>query len=100
MKIIHCADLHLSSDEKDYSFSVFNEIVDIANSEKADYLLLAGDTFNSFDEIIKLKSTFEGTVHKLDVKCEVFLLAGNHEDIGRNKKKISSFEIGIPPKTL
>lgn len=96
LKIIHCADVHLSSDEKEYSFAVLNEIVDIANSEKAHYLLLAGDTFDTFEDIVNLQNDFSVAIKRLHEECEVLLLAGNHEDHKRNKKRIASYDLGVP----
>ncbi len=100
MKIIHCADLHLSSGNREYSLGVLKEIVDIANGQKADYLLFAGDIFDSFDEIEKLSSEFKGILGTLDEACEAFLLVGNHEDLGRNKKSISSTNFGLAKENV
>ena len=53
-RILHCADLHLSVPEKEYSCQSL-EIVGIANGKKADVLLFAGDTFDNFPDAEKLR---------------------------------------------
>lgn len=100
IKLIHCADLHLSTREKDYSLGVFREIIEIANRESADFLLLAGDIFDSFAEIENLEADFKATVRLLDAGCEPFLLAGNHEELQRNAGRIASFDLGLPSANI
>ena len=92
MKLIHCADLHLSTSEKDYSLAVFSEIIEIANRESADYLLMTGDIFDSFPEIEKLRTDFHACIRRLSDDCEPFLLAGNHEDLNRKIGRASCRE--------
>lgn len=100
IKLIHCADLHLATKEKDYSLAVFSEIIEIANRESADYLLMAGDIFDSFPEIEKLKTDFQMLIRRLSDSCEPFLLAGNHEDLNRKDGRIASFDLGIPSDNI
>lgn len=100
MKIIHCADLHLSTEEEQYSLDVLREIVDVALREKASYLLFAGDTFNKFSDIPKMCRAFTDSVSKISKNCEIFLLAGNHEDLDRKNKKISEYDLGIPSDNI
>src|SRR6056297_3534812 len=100
IKIIHCADLHLSVEEQDYSLPVLHEIIDTANEEEADYLILAGDTFDSFEQLIKLQKYFKDKISNLKKSCEVFLLAGNHEDRGRNNRKIADCDLGIADENI
>jgi len=101
-RILHCADLHLSASAgvREYSMSVLEEIVKLGLSKDARYMLLAGDTFDSFDDAEKLRGEFREAMKPLQGKCEVILLAGNHEDIGRGKKKLSSFDLGIEPGNI
>ena len=100
IKLIHCADLHLSTSEKDYSLAVFSEIIEIANRESADYLLMTGDIFDSFPEIEKLRTDFHACIRRLSDDCEPFLLAGNHEDLNRKERRIASFDLGIPSANI
>lgn len=78
-KIIHAADLHLSETERDYSLAVLDEIVALAGSEKADFLIFAGDTFDRFPDAEKLRAEFRNRIEHL--KCEVLLIPGNHEEL-------------------
>lgn len=94
MKIIHCADLHLAEQDKEYAFSVLNEIVDITNKHKADMLIFAGDTFNSFSDVEKLRSDFRKTISLLSSECRVMLLPGNHDLLGSNKRNLVHFDFG------
>ena len=95
-KILHSADIHLSLKEKEYSLSVLSEIINVANQNEVNILLLSGDTFDTFDELVALAEEFKKTIKTLHNRCEVFLLAGNHEDLKRNGRNISSYDLGIP----
>ncbi len=83
-KLIHTADLHLKAgDEKAYCFNVLDEIIALALSEKARFLIFAGDLFDSFSDFealrrevcLKLKSP-------ADAGCETIYIPGNHEARG------------------
>lgn len=100
IKLVHCADLHISVKEKAYSISVLDEIVEHANREEVNYLLMAGDTFDSFDDLAALHRQFASSIGKLRGECEVIMVAGNHEEHGRNKRSIASFELGISRGTV
>ena len=55
-KLIHTADLHLKAgEEKAYCFSVLDEIIALALSEKAGFLVIAGDLFDSFADFEALR---------------------------------------------
>lgn len=96
LKIIHTADLHLSNgDDREYSYAVLDEIVAIANTRNADFLILAGDVFNRFSDLDAGKNTFKSCMQKLRTGCEVIYIAGNHENLDRKNRKISAFDLGI-----
>ncbi len=99
-RILHCADVHLSVKEREYSLSVLNELVEIANAIKASYLVSAGDTFDSFNDLVEMRSDFAGAVARLAKSCEVLLLAGNHEDHGREGREIVSCDLGVPDDNI
>ncbi len=98
MLILHAADLHLCDSEREYSLSVLEEIVALALSRDVAFLLLSGDTFDSFDDVECLRSSFRKASEKLPPSCEVLLLQGNHEDLGRGKRDLQSLDLG--PVTL
>lgn len=100
--LLHCADLHLSSEptEKDYSFGVLDNIVSLALKYKAKFLIFSGDTFNSFTDVENLRKDFKNQMNRLKEDCTALLLPGNHEDIGRKNKKLTSYDLGIPPENI
>lgn len=58
MKILHCADLHISAFEEAYAFSVLDEVIDVAGRERVGLLLFAGDTFDSYDDAEAFRDRF------------------------------------------
>jgi len=100
IRVLHCADLHLSADpaDRDYSLAVLDEIAGLAKKRGAAYLLFAGDTFNTFGDAETLRAEFRDRMEPLRGTCEVFLLAGNHEDLGRSKRKLANFDLGLAPE--
>jgi len=100
MKLLHCSDLHLSNTENEraYCLSVLDDIAAIALREGADYLLFSGDTFNSFTDAEALRDEFRKRVQPLSpAGCETILISGNHEELGRHGRSLTSFDLGIAP---
>ena len=83
-KLIHTADLHLKAgEEKAYCFSVLDEIIALTLSEKARFLVVAGDLFDSFSDFEALrKEVCLRLAHLTDSGCEVVYIPGNHEARG------------------
>lgn len=102
IKLLHCADLHLSDAEGErvYCLSVLDEIVEAALREKSDYLLFAGDTFNTFGDAEALRTEFRNRMQSLGNRCRAVLVSGNHEDLGRNRRSLAAFDLGIPPESV
>jgi DNA repair exonuclease SbcCD nuclease subunit len=95
MNFILCADLHLKETEKEYSFSVLDEIIGLCEKKKCEVLLLAGDIFDSRDAVKKLRADFRTALDRLPSSCAVYLLPGNHEELGANdKEKLEDFDFG------
>lgn len=82
-RYLHCADLHICAAEKDYCFSVLDEIVTAAKSREVDGIIFAGDTFNSPDEVKSLSKAFSISIERLNQKCRVLILPGNHESLSQ-----------------
>ena len=80
MRIIHCADLHLSAAERDYGLAVLDEIVAVA--AEADALILAGDVFDSWSDMEALRAEFRRRIGSLPPGCTPVLIGGNHERLG------------------
>lgn len=83
-KIIHTADLHLKDgEEKAYCFSVLDEIIALALSESANYLVIAGDLFDSFSDFEALRKEVCLRLEPLvKAGCETVYIPGNHEALG------------------
>ena len=93
-RILHAADLHISASEKEYSLGVLDEIIATAVGTKADALVFAGDLFDSFDDCESLRADFRAHVMPLRGRCRLLFLPGNHEDLGRASRPLSSLDFG------
>jgi DNA repair protein SbcD/Mre11 len=93
-RILHCADLHLSVQEKVYSLSVLSEIAGLATEKKVNLLLFAGDTFDSFVDAEALRADFKQRIDPIGNSVTVLVLPGNHEDLQRGARRLGSFEFG------
>ena len=97
MNFILSADLHLteSEKEKEYSFSVLDEIISLCLKEKCGALLFAGDVFDSRDDVKSLRSDFRDALERLPSSCTAYFLPGNHEELrAKENEKLESFEFG------
>lgn len=90
IKLLHCADLHLSEAEKEYSLSVLKEIADKAKSENVDYLLFCGDVFDTYQDLQKMQQHFCWMLSDLN-NCKIFFLPGNHEELGCSDPELDKF---------
>ena len=79
LRIIHCADLHLSDRERDYCLNVFEEIIAQANRRSVAAILISGDFFDTYADaealradVRRLAETFAG---------EILYIPGNHEEL-------------------
>lgn len=82
-KIIHTADLHLKAAEKVYCYAVLDEILALAASEKADFLVIAGDLFDSFADFEALRKEVRHKFFSLhEAGTRVIYIPGNHESRG------------------
>lgn len=90
MKIIHTADLHLGMHpDKGYPWSearsqalwdALRHIIDAANDQSADLLLIAGDLFHRQPLLRDLKEV--NALFDMLTTASVVLIAGNHDHIG------------------
>lgn len=84
MKFAHLGDCHLGGwrqpELKALNFRSFQEAVKRCIKEKVDFILVAGDLFDSaYPPIDTLKETFEEFRRIKDAKIPVFLIAGSHD---------------------
>ncbi|MCR5100198.1 MAG: exonuclease SbcCD subunit D [Butyrivibrio sp.] len=85
MKIIHLADLHIGKVVRDFSMIedqkyFLDQIVKIAEKEKIDAVLIAGDVYDRTippEDAVRL---FDDFIYKLtQIKTRVLLISGNHD---------------------
>src|SRR3989338_3807011 len=84
MKFAHMGDCHLGGwrqpELKELNFKSFQKAVDICLSEKVDFVLMAGDLFDSaYPPIDTLKDTFREFRKFAEAKIPFFLIAGCHD---------------------
>jgi len=100
IKILHVADVHLSSSDektKKYCLLVLDEIVKHAKEHSADYLIFAGDLFNTYKDVAEMKVDFRSRMKNIPDSCEVIFVTGNHEYLhsGITNPKISANDLGV-----
>lgn len=118
MKILHTADWHLGKKLDRFSrleeqVLVLNEIVEIADEQNVDLILVAGDLFDNFNPSVEATELFYKTLKRLSLngKRPVIAISGNHDSpnlidapdplarecgiilIGHPKAKITPFEL-------
>jgi DNA repair protein SbcD/Mre11 len=86
MKILHTADWHLGKRLQEYSRleeqkEVLQEIVDIAEAEAVDLVLLAGDIFDTFNPNHEAVELLYKTLRKLSNNGQrpIIAISGNHD---------------------
>jgi len=84
MKFAHLADCHIGGwrDEKMQALSVdaFQKAIDISISEGVDFILIAGDLFNtSIPAIDKIKSVVVALKRLREKDIPVYIIAGSHD---------------------
>ena len=86
MKILHTADWHLGKrldrfDRLPEQKQVLEEIIEIANRENPDVVLVAGDLFDTFNPPVEAVELLYRTLRQLsaDGKRAVIAIAGNHD---------------------
>ncbi|MCX8525073.1 exonuclease SbcCD subunit D [Chryseobacterium formosus] len=86
MKILHTADWHLGKRLDRFSrleeqVLVMNEIVQIADQQNVDLVLIAGDLFDNFNPSVEATELFYKTLKRLSLngKRPVIAISGNHD---------------------
>lgn len=97
LSFIHTADLHLDSPfatlarenadiasaMRSAAFSAFENIIDVCLKEKVDFLLIAGDVYDSEDRSLRAQVRFRDGLKKLsDAGIDSFIVHGNHDPVG------------------
>jgi exonuclease SbcD len=96
LKFIHCADLHIDSPFKgigninpelqkilcDSTFEAFNKIITIALENKVDFVLIAGDIYDSENKSLQAQFRFrEGLTRLLEHGIPSYIVYGNHDPL-------------------
>src|SRR3989338_79439 len=84
MRFAHLSDCHLGSwrhpELQELNMSCFRKTIDICIKEKLDFVLIAGDLFDSpYPPIEILKETFKELRRLKDNEIPTFLIAGSHD---------------------
>lgn len=99
---IHAADIHLGrpfsnvSDNglicKNALANAFNNLIDFALVKNVDFVLIAGDTFDSDEHDFESKLILKEGLKKLDAAdIKVILICGNHDPLSSYNKKTFNF---------
>jgi len=91
IRLLHCADVHLKAEEKVYGLAVLREIVETANREKVNFLLICGDLFDSFGDAEVLHRDVGEIADAC--ACEILYIPGNHEEHGKTGA-LGNFDFG------
>lgn len=90
MKILHTADWHLGKKLDNFSrleeqILVMNEIVEIAEEQQVDLVIIAGDLFDTFNPSVEAVELFYITLKRLTNNGErpVIAIGGNHDSPDR-----------------
>lgn len=93
--VVHCADLHITTGEdRDYSFAVLEEIIDVVREREASLLLICGDLFDRFAALRELREEFRSRIARITDACRVVYVVGNHEPHGSEGSRVSSMDLG------
>ena len=84
VKFSHMSDVHLGGWKQkplqDLNFQSFQKAIDICINEKVDFLLIAGDLFDTaYPSIEVLKETFAEFKKLKDSGIPCFLISGSHD---------------------
>jgi len=90
MKILHTSDWHLGKRLDNFSRHeeqqlVLDEIIEIADNEQVDAIIIAGDLFDTFNPPVESVELFYRTLNRLckNGKRPVIAIAGNHDSPDR-----------------
>jgi DNA repair exonuclease SbcCD nuclease subunit len=96
VNFVHCADLHLDSPFegihalepdiasalRDATFRAFENVVNLAIREKADFLIIAGDVYDGADRSLRAQLRFRDTLRKaIENNIQCFVVHGNHDPL-------------------
>ena len=89
MKLFHLSDLHIGKRVNEFSMIedqkyILERILDLANEEKPDGVILAGDIYDKQIPSAEAVQVFDSFITKLaEKKLPVFIISGNHDSAER-----------------
>jgi len=89
MKIIHLSDLHLGKKLNNFSLIddqkyILDQIADIADQQKPDVVIIAGDVYDKSVPNAQAVSLFDDFLFRLaERKLKIFVISGNHDSADR-----------------
>ncbi|EIQ1442340.1 exonuclease SbcCD subunit D [Listeria monocytogenes] len=104
IQFLHMADLHLDSPFiglstlpqplfsaiQESTFQSLERITTVAIKEAVDFVLIAGDIYDSEDQSVRAQARFSKEMKRLEVaNIPVFMIHGNHDFIEKHKEKLS-----------
>lgn len=104
IKFLHIADLHLDSPFiglsalprplfsaiQESTFQSLERIISLAIKEAVDFVLIAGDIYDSEDQSVRAQARFFKEMKRLEAaRIKVFIIHGNHDFIDKHKEKIA-----------
>ncbi|EFS0594139.1 exonuclease SbcCD subunit D [Listeria monocytogenes] len=104
IKFLHMADLHLDSPFiglstlpqplfsaiQESTFQSLERITTVAIKEAVDFVLIAGDIYDSEDQSVRAQARFAKEMKRLEVaNIPVFMIHGNHDFIEKHKEKLA-----------
>ncbi|WP_437348106.1 metallophosphoesterase family protein [Listeria monocytogenes] len=104
IQFLHMADLHLDSPFiglstlpqplfsaiQESTFQSLERITTVAIKEVVDFVLIAGDIYDSEDQSVRAQARFSKEMKRLEVaNIPVFMIHGNHDFIEKHKEKLT-----------
>ncbi|HEL9579191.1 TPA: exonuclease SbcCD subunit D [Listeria monocytogenes] len=104
IQFLHMADLHLDSPFiglstlpqplfsaiQESTFQSLERITTVAIKEAVDFVLIAGDIYDSEDQSVRAQARFSKEMKQLEVaNIPVFMIHGNHDFIEKHKEKLT-----------
>ncbi|EJU3141313.1 exonuclease SbcCD subunit D [Listeria monocytogenes] len=104
IQFLHMADLHLDSPFiglstlpqplfsaiQESTFQSLERITTVAIKEAVDFVLIAGDIYDSEDQSVRAQARFSKEMKRLEVaNIPVFMIHGNHDFIEKHKEKLT-----------
>ncbi|EAF1497220.1 metallophosphoesterase family protein [Listeria monocytogenes] len=104
IQFLHMADLHLDSPFiglstlpqplfsaiQESTFQSLERITTVAIKEAVDFVLIAGDIYDSEDQSVRAQARFAKEMNRLEAaNIPVFMIHGNHDFIEKHKEKLA-----------